>query len=138
MTRNRTLHPDAAILAMVPEIEARRARCLALFGQEGALIDQTIKRCPPPAGRVDDATNRAWLMRANKVEKKLGLPAVEAEANKAEAELVAVLEQLNQTPARTLDGLLLKARMRQHHIDLGDGILADLDALAAGAPHATA
>ncbi|MCJ2084875.1 hypothetical protein MKK88_02555 [Methylobacterium sp. E-005] len=144
-------HPDAALLAIEPELVALLAAREAVRRQERS-AEATLTACAGPApvrpergafasnSEHDEARRRfeverdAWDRTWGRVSEHLGYRKLEEAYAEADLALLNRARSLAEMPARTLTGLLLKARWVQDGADeeLKESLVADILAMGSG------
>jgi hypothetical protein len=117
-------HPDAALLALEPDLNALKAQCKITHDGLQAADAAFVAEC----NRLPLA-RRHRLGAFDRLETKHKLNLAEEESDEAARRLAEPLDKLSATRATTLDGLKLKARWAEEDDDIPLSIVDDLRAM---------
>ncbi len=143
-------HPDAALLALEPEIE-RLIEVAAGSEEEYCRLEKewiARRGAAPEWGRRPDETPasaqiryynefREWKAGHPAIKAELGLDEAERRYHEADDAVLNALGPVEETPAHTLEGLIFKARMVQYDQSLAGVIVKDLLAMQEASPCAS-
>ncbi|TFZ59330.1 hypothetical protein E4V01_07725 [Methylorubrum sp. Q1] len=119
------VHPDVDLLARAPELGR-----LAHAEDEAIEVAWALEaRAHELADSRAAKLTREWTAALAVAEDEVGFTAAEAALARAARAVTEAANALVLIPARTLEGLCMKARFAEHSDDLGESIVDDLIAI---------